>query len=234
MTWSTRRSNGAIPVLRSQRPKNFARCTSMAAMYAQAPQRLYSCSTFMGEPGRAGSVRWRRCRAWMLVFSSAEMTKSSLFKGFPCHWRSYRSRMRPALIANCGSRGNIHVRCCQGRMASSLSHRHTVLSLIVATKPTLRTYRAMSAVLHRDKGTPVVAGSSHASAFTSITTSGGEDPGAPRAVSIIEPRHSLVEESLSPETDHFASGIQPLGDFIVAQSFVCQEDDLCPLNQKIR
>ena len=36
MTWSTRRSNGAIPVLRSQRPKNFARCTSMAAMYAQA------------------------------------------------------------------------------------------------------------------------------------------------------------------------------------------------------
>jgi hypothetical protein len=92
----------------------------------------------------------------------------------------------------------------------------------------------MSAVLHRDKGTPVVAGSSHASAFTSITTSGGKNPGAPRAVSIIEPRHPLVKESLSPKADHFASGIQPLGDFMVAQPFVCQEDDLCTLHQKIR
>jgi len=89
-------------------------------------------------------------------------------------------------------------------------------------------------VLHRDKGTPVVAGSSHASAFTSITTSGGKNPGAPRAVSVIEPRHPLVEESLSPETDHFAPGIQPFGDFIVTQPFLGKKDDLRTLHKKIR
>jgi hypothetical protein len=89
-------------------------------------------------------------------------------------------------------------------------------------------------VLHRDKGTPEVAGNSHARAFTSITTSGGKNPGAPRAVSVLESRHALVEESLSPETDHFAPGIQPFGDFIVAQPFLGQEDDLCTLHEKIR
>ena len=170
----------------------------------------------------------------MLVFSSAEMTKSSFFKGLPSHWRSYRSRMRLALMANCGSRGNIHVRCCQGRMASSLSQRHTVLSLMVATKPVERICRAISAVLHRDSGTPVVAGNSQASAFTSITTSGGKNPGPPRAISVIESRQPMVKESLSPETDHFAPCIQPLGDFIISQPFVGKEDDLCPLNKKIR
>jgi hypothetical protein len=119
-------------------------------------------------------------------------------------------------------------------MASSLSQRRTVLSLIVATKPEERTYRAISGVLHRDKGTPVVAGSSQASAFTSSTTSGGKNPGAPGAVSIIEPRHPLVEESLSPEIDHFAPRIKSFGDFIVSQPLVGQKDDLRTLHKTIR
>jgi hypothetical protein len=89
-------------------------------------------------------------------------------------------------------------------------------------------------VLHRDKGTPEVAGNSHARAFTSITTSGGKNPGAPRAVSVLESRHPLVEESLSPETDHFAPRIQPFGDFIVSQPFVGKEHDLCALHKIIR
>jgi len=105
---------------------------------------------------------------------------------------------------------------------------------MVATKPVERTYRAISAVLHRDKGTPDAAGSSHASAFTSITTSGGKNAGAPRAVSVLESRHALVEESLSPETDHFAPRIQPFGDFIVSQPFVGKQVDLCTLHEKIR
>jgi hypothetical protein len=44
----------------------------------------------------------------------------------------------------------------------------------------------------------------------------------------------LVEESLSPETDHFAPGVQPFCDFIVAQPFLGQQDDLCALYKKIR
>ena len=43
--------------------------------------------------------------------------------------------MRPALVANSGSRGKIQLRYRQRRMASSWSHRHTVLLLIVATMP---------------------------------------------------------------------------------------------------
>jgi hypothetical protein len=92
----------------------------------------------------------------------------------------------------------------------------------------------MSAVLHRDKQTPVVAGSSHARAFTSMTTSGGKNPGTPWAVSIIEPRQPLLEKSFSPEADHFTPGIQTFSNFLVAQPLVCQEDDLCPLNKIIR
>ena len=72
------------------------------------------------------------------------------------------------------------------------------------------------------------------SAFTSITTSGGKNPGAPRAVSILESCHSFVEEPLSPEADHFAPGIQPFGDFIVAQPLMGKQDNLCALNKKIR
>ena len=142
--------------------------------------------------------------------------------------------MRPALVAKSGSRGNIQQRCCQGRMASSLSHRHTVLSLMVATTPADRMYRAMSAVLHRDKGTPLVAGNSQASALTCMTTSGGKNPGAPRAVLVLEFRQPLVKKSLSPETDHFAPCIQPVGDFIVSQPFMGKENDLCTLYKKIR
>ena len=36
--------------------------------------------------------------------------------------------MRAALAWNCGSRGNIQQRCCQGRIASSCGHRSTVTS----------------------------------------------------------------------------------------------------------
>jgi len=67
-----------------------------------------------------------------------------------------------------------------------------------------------------------------------MTTSGGENPGASGAVSIVEPRQALLEETLSPETRHFAARIQTFSDFFVATSFMSQEDDLCTLYQKIR
>jgi len=63
MTCATSRSNGAMPVVGSQRPKTLARCTSSAARYAQAPPRRYSCSTHIGRPGPGGVEGWRRTRA---------------------------------------------------------------------------------------------------------------------------------------------------------------------------
>ena len=77
--------DGAIPVVGSQRPKTLARCTSSAARYAQAPPRVYSCSTRIGCPGAAGAEGWMRTRAWILVFSSVLRTKSSPSSGRPCH-----------------------------------------------------------------------------------------------------------------------------------------------------
>ena len=50
-------------------------------------------------------------------------------------------------------------------MASSWSHRHTVLSLMVATMPQRCASRTMSAVLKRESGRPRVAGNSHARAL---------------------------------------------------------------------
>ena len=91
------------------------------------PTRVYSCSTRADRPGLGGTVGCRRSRAWTLVFSSALITKSSACRGWPSHSRAYRSRIRLAFAAKSGSRGKIQARCCQGRMASSWSHRHTVL-----------------------------------------------------------------------------------------------------------
>jgi hypothetical protein len=67
-----------------------------------------------------------------------------------------------------------------------------------------------------------------------MTTSGGKNPGTPRAVSVVESSQTLFVEALSPETHDLAAGVQTFGDFLVAVPFMCQENDLCTLNQKIR
>ncbi len=74
LTWVTSRPNGSMPVAGSQRPKTLARWTSQAARYCSAPPRVYSNSVRGGRRGAAGRLGWRRIRAWMEVFSSAEMT----------------------------------------------------------------------------------------------------------------------------------------------------------------
>src|SRR5919109_73601 len=166
----------------------------MAARYAQAPPRAYSCSTRAGWPGRGAKEACFRMRAWMLVFSSAESTNSSSRRGRPSHCLAYRSRMRPAFEINFGSRGKIQVRCCQGRIASSCSHRQTVLLLKLATMPERCALRTISAELKRESGTPSVAGSSHAMAFTCTTTSGGENRGAARSGSLFQDFSFLFRE----------------------------------------
>src|SRR5205823_1663267 len=88
----------------------------------------------------------------------------------------YKSRMRPALASKSGSRGKIQQRCCQGRMASSLSHRQRVVSLREAASPQERTWAPSSATLQRERGAPTRLGNSQAIALTCTTSSGGKNP----------------------------------------------------------
>ncbi len=113
-----------------------------------------------------GRVGWQRQRAWIEVFSSAQMTKSFSPRGPSSQIPAYRSRTRAALTAKSGSRAEIHERCCHGLSASPASHRRTV-DAEAATWHRPASSRASSGQLHRDSGTPVSAGSAHASATAS-------------------------------------------------------------------
>src|SRR6266852_3533195 len=141
--------------------------------------------------------------------------------------------MRPALAAKSGSRGKIQVRCCQGRMASSWSHRHTVVSLMVATMPERWASRTRSLMLRRESGKPRVAGSSHARALIWTTTSGGEKPWAARAWSLLQAVQAFVEEPFAPQTDHVASHRERGGDGVVGPPVGRQQDHLGPEDGKI-
>ncbi len=132
--------------------------------------------------------------------------------------------MRPALTANSGSRGKIQVRCCHGRIASSWSHRQTVLSLIRATMPDRCASRTISAVLSRESGRPRVAGSSHASALIWTTSSGGKSPGPTRAWAFLKAGHALLEESLAPETDDITSDGEGRCDLLIGATLRRQQD----------
>jgi hypothetical protein len=117
-------------------------------------------------------------------------------------------------------------------MASSLSQRQTVLSLIVATRPEFRTLAASSAVLHRDKGVPVHAGNSHASALTCTTISGGKSPGTARAGEFVQTPQALLKEPLAPQPHNFATGVKAAGDFIIVDPFCGEKNHPGALNLK--
>ena len=72
-----------------------------------------------------GRVGWQRHRAW-IASSRRRRSGSRRPSGAPSHLPAYRSRTRPALTANWGSRREIQRRCCQGLSASPASHRPTV------------------------------------------------------------------------------------------------------------
>jgi len=84
ITWATKRPNGSIPVLASQRPMTRPSWTSPAARYCKAPPRRYSASTRRRRPEAGPRVVCRRMRAWMLVFSSALMIRSNGSSRSPC------------------------------------------------------------------------------------------------------------------------------------------------------
>jgi hypothetical protein len=145
------------------------------------------------------------------------MTKSFSPRGRPSQVRSYRSSNRLALLSKSGSRGRIQQRCCQGRIASSCSQRHKVLSLIVATKPWSRAYRANSGTLQRAKGCSRREGSSQAKALICTTSSGGGKPGSARSWYFLQPGQPFGKEAFSPPTDDLPGCIQALGDLVIGE-----------------
>src|SRR5439155_24076897 len=142
--------------------------------------------------------------------------------------------MRPALRAKSGSRGKIQQRCCQGRMASWCSQRHTVLSLMVATSPERCASATNLGTLQRASGCWRRLGSSHARALTCTTTSGGKSPGAPGTWPLFQAGEALLEKPLAPQAHHLAPGMQGAGDLIVGAVLGGQQDHLGADNHEIR
>ena len=75
--------------------------------------------------------------------------------------------------------------CCQvwqrrGLSLYAASHRPTVLAAICNTSPNVSSRRAISALLHRDRGTPSSHGRVQARAVACARTSGGKTPGRSR------------------------------------------------------
>jgi hypothetical protein len=162
----------------------------------------------------------------MLVFSSAERTNSLALSLRPFQMRWYKSKMRPALDSKSGSRGKIQQRCCQGRMASSFSHRQMVASLRDAVRPQARTWEPSSATLQREKGSPTRLGNSQARALTCTTSSGGKTPGSAGALAVFQTCQPFFEEAFSPAADDLASSTEAIGDLIVGEALLSEENHL--------
>src|ERR1700674_1223168 len=170
----------------------------------------------------------------MLVFSSAEITKSSAPNGAPSQMRWYRSRTGLALAAKLGSRGKTQLRCCQGRRASLLSQRHNVAPLISATRPCEITCCRISSMERRDRGSPRRCGSSQASALTWTTRLGGKAGFTPAARLRLQARHACERKSLAPLAHDLARCIQAGGDDVIGQSLIREKDDLSANHITIR
>src|SRR5215207_9611589 len=111
-------------------------------------------------------------------------------------------------------------------MASSRSHRQTVVPEISATRPRSIASRATSPALQRLKGTPEVAGNSQAMAFTSILACGGKARGSARAGAILQSRQSFLIKPFAPLTDRLGCGVKLPCDLLVGGPIRGQKDDL--------
>src|SRR4029450_4451232 len=121
------------------------------------------------------------------------MTNSSGRRTRPAKRRPYRSRTTPALAAESRARGEIQEGCCPGLMASSASQRRTVAVDTSATRPLASSSSRSSARLQRPSGTPRVAGSSHAIALTSATTTAANTRGRPERGRSRKPGYPWVQ-----------------------------------------
>jgi hypothetical protein len=111
-------------------------------------------------------------------------------------------------------------------IASADSQRQIVVSEIDAVMPVSTAARARSAQCQRASGVPVAAGSSHASALTATTTSGGKTRWPSAAGKVRQPGDALLVEAFAPLRDDLAWGVQADGDLVVAESLRGVQHDL--------
>lgn len=109
-----------------------------------------------------------------------------------------------------------------------------VLPEMLATRPALQTWRAMSGVFQWERGTPWVAGNSQASALTCTTSAGGKNPGPARAGALLQAGQAFLEKPLSPHADDFATSVESCGNLIVGQTTGRQQNHLGADDFKIR
>src|ERR1700720_1468962 len=103
-------------------------------------------------------------------------------------------------------------------MASLDNQRQIVDSPIDSTIPRLITSRFRSGPDHFERGTPVVLGSSQASAFTCATTLGGKAGRSPAPITVGETFDAAVKKSLPPATHNLTGRSTPLSNLFIAQS----------------
>ena len=70
-------------------------------------------------------------------------------------------------------------------------------------------------------------------AFTCMTSSGGENPGAARALAVFQAGQAFFEEAFSPAADDLASRAETAGDLIVREALVSEKDHLGASDHKI-
>ncbi len=118
-------------------------------------------------------------------------------------------------------------------MASSDNHCQIVVPEMLATKPRLMTSARMSGTCSRDRGKPSWEGSSQALALTA-TTSSGENSAPASAIALFESFEAFLEEALAPFADDLATGVQALGDLVVAETLGGEEEEAGSKNIAIR
>jgi hypothetical protein len=110
--------------------------------------------------------------------------------------------MRPAFAVNSGSRGKIQQRCCHGRIASSLSQRHPVQSLMVDRSPVRRASRAISVIPNRESGRLRVAGT-HSQCLNVHDQLWGKRPEADPSAGVLQCRAIVLQKNV------FSTCLQP-------------------------
>src|SRR4029453_10681516 len=168
-------------------------------------------------------------RAWMLVFSSALMMRSSGSRRSPSHKPAYRSTTRPALVAKWGSRGKIQCSYCHGLMASASRMRQTVLRL--TGFPRARDARAVRSVRDcRLRGNSVAKTTSQATALMTASSRGGKDRLASAPGPVVQGEVALGPAS-APVANRIGVKADPVAGLDVAEARVLveEQDQLSPL-----
>ena len=70
-------------------------------------------------------------------------------------------------------------------------------------------------------------------ALTCATSSGGKNPGSAGALAVVQAGQAFFEEAFSPAADDLTSRAETVGDLIIGEALVSEEDHLGADNRKI-